>query len=202
MRANTLVLDDGGLRNLPQLVKGGARQVEPTLRAAVLEPPMLGTIDLHELTQTIAPGAIDGCALDGLSVESKCRRRSSIAAVSPRRDPDHEAPIAPRPPKSDRNPRMFAHNGQHRLVKHCAQCSVAWPATLPRNQPIRPDGAERMEQPINLSSANPDQTRRVCQRKASIGNIDQHPQTRQLFAAHRDHRHPTPPDKPHANRRA
>jgi hypothetical protein len=32
----------------------------------------------------------------------------------------------------------FAHNGQHRLTKYRTQRSVAGPATLARNQPIRP----------------------------------------------------------------
>ena len=39
----------------------------------------------------------------------------------------------------------FAHNGQHRLTKYRTQCSVAGPATLARNQPIRPAGAEPIE---------------------------------------------------------
>src|SRR5271155_4217079 len=40
--AEVLVLDDGGLRNLPQLVKGGVRQVEP---AVADRQPAVGIID-------------------------------------------------------------------------------------------------------------------------------------------------------------
>src|SRR6516164_10232343 len=40
--AEVLVLDDGGLRNLPQLVKGGGRQVEPTVAD---RQPTIGIID-------------------------------------------------------------------------------------------------------------------------------------------------------------
>ena len=40
--AEVLVLDDGGLRNLPQLVEGGVRQVEP---AVADRQPAVGIID-------------------------------------------------------------------------------------------------------------------------------------------------------------
>ena len=66
----------------------------------------------------------------------------------------------------------LAHNGQHRLVKHRTQCAVARPATPARNQSIRPAGAERIEQPINLSATNSHQICRSRYRKASVGNID------------------------------
>src|SRR5689334_9989270 len=40
--AEVLVLDDGGLRNLPQFVEGGVRQVEP---AVADRQPAVGIID-------------------------------------------------------------------------------------------------------------------------------------------------------------
>jgi hypothetical protein len=51
----------------------------------------------------------------------------------------------------------LAHDGQHGLTEHCTQSPVARPAALARNQTIRAAASERIEQPINLSSANPDQ---------------------------------------------
>src|SRR6266446_1195930 len=52
-----------------------------------------------------AERGVDGRALAGLSAEPKGRRRSSIAAVSRRQDPGHEALTASRPPRSDQNRR-------------------------------------------------------------------------------------------------
>jgi hypothetical protein len=135
------------------------------LRTAILEPPMPGTVDLHQLTQTITP-----CPrlVDALQ---------SVFSPNPKTGADH-----PLPQRLDAEVQAmklrqllrrqgrtkirvaFAHNGQHRLTKYRTQCSVAGPATLARNQPIRPAGAEPIEQPINLSSPNPDQTRGVRHR--------------------------------------
>jgi hypothetical protein len=113
------------------------------LRTAILEPPMLGTVDLHQLTQTITP-----CPrlVDALQ---------SVFSPNPKTGTDH-----PLPQRLDAEVQAmklrqllrrqgrtkirvaFAHNGQHRLTKYRTQCSVAGPATLARNQPIRPAGAE------------------------------------------------------------
>src|SRR5580693_4407956 len=109
------------------------------LRTSVLEPPMLGTVDLHQLTQTITP-----CPrlVDALQ---------SVFSPNPKTGTDH-----PLPQRLDAEVQAmklrqllrrqgrtkirvaFAHNGQHRLTKYRTQCSVAGPATLARNQPIRP----------------------------------------------------------------
>jgi hypothetical protein len=96
------------------------------LRAAVLEPPVLGTVDLHQLTQTIAP----------------CPRLMNalqpVLPPNPKAGADH-----PLPQRLDAEVQTmklrqllhrqgrtkirvaFAHNGQHRLTKYRTQCSVA-----------------------------------------------------------------------------
>jgi len=101
------------------------------LRTAILEPPMLGTVDLHQLTQTITP-----CPrlVDALQ---------SVFSPNPKTGTDH-----PLPQRLDAEVQAmklrqllrrqgrtkirvaFAHNGQHRLTKYRTQCSVAGPAAL------------------------------------------------------------------------
>ena len=120
---------------------------------------MLGTVDLHQLTQTITP-----CPrlVDALQ---------PVFSPNPKAGPDHPLPQCLDPEVQamklaqllGRQGRTkigiaLAHDGQHGLAEHRTQSSIAGPATLARNQPIRPAGAERIEQPINLPSPNPDQT--------------------------------------------
>src|ERR1700722_2095710 len=91
-------------------------------RTAVLEPPMLGTVDLHQLTQTITP-----CPrlVDALQ---------SVFSPNPKTGADH-----PLPQRLDAEVQAmklrqllrrqgrtkirvaFAHNGQHRLTKYRTQ---------------------------------------------------------------------------------
>jgi hypothetical protein len=135
------------------------------LRTAALEPPMFGTVDLHQLTQTITP-----CPrlMDALQ---------SVFSPKPKAGADHPLPQCLDPKvqamklaqllgRQGRTKIGIAlpHDSQHGLAEHRTQSPVAGPATLARNQPIRPAGAERIEQPINLSSPNPDQTRGVRDR--------------------------------------
>src|SRR5712672_1226013 len=73
------------------------------------------------------------------------------------------------------------------------QSAVARPAALPRNQTVRTISTEGLQQSVDLSSPDANKPCGVCDRQVSVSDIDQHPQARQLVAAHRDHRHATSP---------
>ena len=57
----------------------------------------------------------------------------------------------------------LTHDGQHGLAEHQTPSPIARPAALPRDQTVRAAGAERIEQPVNLSS-NSEQPRGVRNR--------------------------------------
>src|ERR1700730_7343040 len=175
----------GGVVNIDE--QGG-------LRATVLEPPVLGAIDLNKLTQAIAPRA------------RLMNAFQSVLPPNPKAGADHPLPqCLDAEVQAMKLGQLFgrqgrtkiaialAHDGQHRLAEHRTQSSVAGPATLPRNHTVRAARSECIQQTASLSSPNPDQPRGVRARPPSVSDIDQHPQTPQLVAAHRDHRHPTPP---------
>ena len=135
------------------------------LRPAILEPPVLGTVDLHQFAQTIAsrPRLVDAL--------------QPVFPPNPKPGADH-----PLPQRLDaeiqavnlgqllgRQGRTkigiaLAHDGQHGLAEHRTKSTVAGPATLARNQTLCTVSSERIEQPVNLPSSNPDQPGGVLDR--------------------------------------
>ena len=135
------------------------------LQAAVLEPPVLGAVDLHELTQAIAPSA---GLMDALQ---------PVLSPNPKAGADHQLPQCLDPEVQAMKLAQLlgrqgwtkigialAHDGQHRLAEHRTQSSVAGPATLPRDQTVRAARSECIQQTVHLSSPNPDQPRGVRDR--------------------------------------
>src|SRR5277367_4144381 len=104
------------------------------LRTAALEPPMLGAVDLHQLTQTITP-----CPrlVDALQ---------SVFSPNPKAGADHPLPQCLDPKvqamklaqllgRQGRTKIRVAlpHDSQHGLAEHCTQSPVARAAALARN---------------------------------------------------------------------
>src|SRR3954454_9988834 len=77
----------------------------------------------------------------------------------------------------------LAHDGQHGLAEHQTQSPIARPAALAGNQTVRTISTESLQQSVDLSSSDANKSCRVCDRQASVNNIDQYPQARQLVAA-------------------
>src|SRR5260370_20360233 len=131
------------IRTLPQLqmhqAAGGVVDIDEqrALRTAVLEPPMLGAVDLYEFTEAIAP-----CPrlVDALE---------PVFSLNPKAGPDHPLPQCLDPKVQAM---QFAqllgcqgrtkigialpHNSQHSLAEHCTQSPVARAAPLARNHTI------------------------------------------------------------------
>src|SRR6266446_4495352 len=132
------------------------------LRTTVLEPPVLGAVDLHQLPQTITPRP---WLMEGFQ---------SVLPPNPNTGADH-----PLPQRLDaeiqavklgqllgRQGRTkigvaLAYNRQHGLAKHRTQSPVARPAAFPGDQTVWTARSERIQQPVDLSSSNPDQRRRI-----------------------------------------
>ena len=128
------------------------------LRPAILKPPMLGTVDLYQLSQTIAsqPRLVDAL--------------QPVFPPNPKTGADH-----PLPQRLDAEIQAMnlgqllgrqgrtkigvtlTHDGQHGLAKHRTKSPVAGPATLSRNHTFRTARSERVEQPVDLPSSNTDQ---------------------------------------------
>jgi hypothetical protein len=135
------------------------------LWAAVFEPPVLGAVDLHQLTQTIAPRPR---LVDALY---------SVLAPNPEPGADHLLPqcfdpkiqamqlgqLLGRQGGAKINVAL-AHEGQHGLAEHRTQSAVAGPTTLPRNHTVRTISTEGLQQSVDLSSSDADQPRGVCDR--------------------------------------
>src|SRR6201987_95762 len=115
------------------------------LRTAVLEPPMFGAVDLHQLTKTITP-----CPrlVDALQ---------SVFSPNPKGGADHPLPQCLDPKVQAMKLAQLlgrqgltkigialAHDGQHGLAEHRTQSSIAGPATLARNQTVRTVSSERV----------------------------------------------------------
>src|SRR6266478_1071102 len=109
------------------------------LWAAVLKPPMLAAVDLHQLTQAIAPRAR---LMDALQ---------SVLPPNPNTGADHPLPqcldaeiqavklgqLLGRQGRSKIGVAL-AHNRQHGLAKHRTQSPVARPAAFPGDQTSGP----------------------------------------------------------------
>jgi hypothetical protein len=128
------------------------------------EPPVFGTVDLHQFTQTIAsrPRLVDA--------------PQPVFLSNPKASADH--PLLQRLDAEIQAVNLGQLLGRQGPTKSCVA------ATLLRDQTVRTVNSERIEQPVNPPSANPDQPGSIRDRYPSVANIYQHPQTRQLVAAH------------------
>src|SRR5260370_33391946 len=165
-----------------------------TLRTAVLEPPMLGAVNLHQLTQTITPRSR---LMDALQPVLSANPKAGLDHPLPQRlDAEIEAVNLGQLLGGQGRTKIgiaLAHDSQDRLAEHCTQSAVAPTAAFPRNQTVRTISTEGLQQSVDLSASDANKPGGVCHRQASIDDVDQHPQTRQLLAAHRHHRHAAPP---------
>lgn len=135
------------------------------LRTAVLEPPVLGTVDLHQFTETIASSA---GLMDALQ---------PVFPANPNTGADHPLPqgldaeiqavklgqLLGRQGRAKIGVAL-THNAQNGLTEHRAQSSVARPAALPRNQTVRTIGVEGLQQSVDLSASDANQPRGVFDR--------------------------------------
>jgi hypothetical protein len=126
---------------------------------------VFGTVDLHQFAQTIAarPRLVDAL--------------QPVFPPNPKAGADH-----PLPQRLDAKIQAvnlgqllgrqgwtkigvaLTHDGQHGLPEYRTASTVAGPATLARNQTVRAVNSKRLEQSVNLSSANPDQPGSVLDR--------------------------------------
>src|ERR1700674_699171 len=112
----------GGIVNIDE--QGG-------LRAAVLKPPMLGAVVLHEFTQTIAPSAR---LMDALQPVFPPNPKAGADHPLPQRlDPEIQAmkfrQLLGRQGRAKIGVAL-THNGQHGLPEHRTQSAVARAAAL------------------------------------------------------------------------
>ena len=134
------------------------------LRPAILKPPMLGTVELHQLTEAIAPRSR---LMDALQ---------PVLTPNPKAGADHPLPQRLDPEIQAVNFRQFlgrqcgakvgvalTNNGQHGLAEHRTQSTVAGRA-LPRNHTLWAGRSQRIEQSVNLSPSDSDQPRSVRDR--------------------------------------
>jgi len=126
---------------------------------------VFGTVDLHQLAETIAPRPR---LVDALQ---------PVFPPNPKAGTDH-----PLPQRLDTKIQAvnlgqllgrqgwtkigvaLTHDGQHGLPEYRTASMVAGPATLARNQTLRTVNSKPIEQAVNLSSANPDQPGSVLHR--------------------------------------
>src|ERR1700674_2904787 len=146
----------------PQLHQTARRVIHESqqraLRTAVLEPPVLGTVDLHQFTEAIAPSA---GLMDALQ---------PVFPANPNTGADHPLPqgldaeiqavklgqLLGRQGRAKIGVAL-THNGQNGLTEHRAQSPVAWPAALPRNQTVRTISVEGLQQSVDLSASDANQ---------------------------------------------
>jgi hypothetical protein len=116
------------------------------LQAAVLEPPVLGAVDLHELTQAIAPSA---GLMDALQ---------PVLSPNPKAGADHPLPqgldaeiqavklgqLLGRQGRAKIGVAL-TDDGQHTLAEHRTQCSVAAIAAFPGDHTIRTVSSEGLQ---------------------------------------------------------
>src|SRR5580700_6247397 len=153
----------------PQLHQSAGRVVDErqqsTCLAAVLEPAMLGTVDLHEFAQTFPPSS------------RLMRGGQFVAAVDPQPLRHH-----PLPQCLDADPQtvtcaqffrrqrrseidvMFAHQAQQRGAEGLATLAVAWSAAFARRQAGRTICRKYPAEAVNLTPTQPHQRRRGIHR--------------------------------------
>jgi hypothetical protein len=116
------------------------------LRTAVLEPPVLGTVDLHQFTETIAPSA---GLMDALQ---------PVSPANPNTGTDHPLPqgldaeiqamkfgqLLGRQGRTKIGVAL-TDDGQHSLAEHRTQCSVAAIAAFPGDHTIRTVSSEGLQ---------------------------------------------------------
>jgi hypothetical protein len=116
------------------------------LRTAVLEPPVLGTVDLHQFTEAIAPSA---GLMDALQ---------PVFPANPNTGADHPLPqgldaeietmklgqLLGRQGRAKIGVAL-TDDGQHSLAEHRTQCSVAGFAAFPGDHTIRTVSSEGLQ---------------------------------------------------------
>ena len=133
--------------------------------APLLEPAVIAAVDLDQLTQTITPSA---GLVDALQPVLPPNPKAGANHPLPQRlDPEIQTmKLGQLLGRQGRTKIAVAltHDGQHGLAEHQTPSPIARPAALPRDQTVRAAGAERIEQPVNLSSSNSEQPRGVRNR--------------------------------------
>jgi hypothetical protein len=183
----------------PQLHQPAGRVVDErqqsTHRAAILEPAVFGTIDLHEFAQTFPPSS------------RLMRRGQLVAAIDPQPVRHH-----PLPQCLDADPQtvtcnqffrrqcgsevdvMFANQAQHRGPEGLAMLAVARPATFARRKTGRAIRRKYLTEAVNLTPTQAHQYRSGINREPIIRKINHHTQPGQFPIAHLNHpRHHTSP---------
>ena len=116
------------------------------LRPAILEPPVLGTIDLHKLTQAIAPRA---GLMNALQPVLPPNPKAGLDHPLPQRL-DAEIQAVKLGQLLGRQGRAkigvaLTDDGQHSLAEHRTQCSVAGFAAFPGDHTIRTVSSEGLQ---------------------------------------------------------
>src|SRR5260370_21410883 len=111
-----------------------------TLRTAVLEPPMLGAVDLHQLTQTITPRSR---LMDALQPVLSANPKAGLHHPVPQRlDADIQAVNLGQLLGRQARTKIgiaLAHDSQDRRAEHCTQSPVAADQSADRHytRPLR-----------------------------------------------------------------
>src|SRR5438270_8845059 len=114
---------------------------------------MLGAVDLHEFTQTIAPSAR---LMDALQPVFPSNPKAGADHPLPQRlDPEIQAmklrQLLGRQGRAKIGVAL-THDRQHGLAEHRTQSPIARPAALAGNQTVRTIGTEGLQQSVDLSS--------------------------------------------------
>ena len=174
---------------------------QSALRTAILKPPMLAAVNLHQLADALAPRprlmnpplpllAIkpqpvgDHPLPQGLAGEGKAVLGGEFLGGQGRA----EIGI------------VVAHDPQHRGAYRGCRPAVARPTALLRDQPRDAVTPKRLQQPPHLALAAPQELRGSTHRQTSTIDVAQHLEPPQLAIAHAQHRHqsrlPQPATKP------
>jgi hypothetical protein len=160
-------------------------------RAAPLEPAVLGTVDLDQLADAVAP------------VPRLMHAGAALLALAPEPSFDHPDPdrLAA---KADavQLPELLgcqrwteigvplADDGQRLGTNSFRLAAIARPTALLGDQPTNAGGSIGLQQPQNLSASKSQNLRRGARRQSLVIEIAQHIQPRQFLVAHDPDRHP------------
>jgi hypothetical protein len=161
------------------------------LRTAILKPPMLAAVDLHQLAKAFAPAT---GLMDALSPLLAIKPQPRFDHPKPQRltaerDPVNLAQLLGRQCRAE-IPVPLANHRQRRSPQRCGLAPVAGATASLRDQACRTRGPVCLQQPEHLTAFEPQQLRHRLGRQLSLIQITQHLEPRQLPVAHQPNRHP------------
>src|ERR1700693_1430017 len=166
------------------------------LRPAILKPPMLATVDLHQFAGAFAPVAGLMNALQALlAIEPQpSLDHPKAKGLAAENDPVQLAQLLGRQGRAE-IPVALANDRQRLGANFLGLASVAGATTALRYQTRSTRGPIYPQKPEYLTPLKPQQLRRRRGRQPSLIQVPQHLQPCKLPVAHQPYRHPRHPPK-------